>query len=55
MFRYLKMKCESDIAKHQVIEQEAKTLVLDAQDSITNERDLQVIAKLSKELNLYLQ
>src|SRR5690606_30827867 len=53
MFKYLKMKSINDSQKLNAIEQEAKTLVMDAKDSIKNERDLQLIAKLSNGLNMY--
>lgn len=55
MFKYLKMKSQNDLAKLKAIEQEATALAFDAKEAITNERDLRVIAKLSKDLDLYIQ
>lgn len=55
MFQYLKMQ-QVDNSQHlKAIELEAKTLVLDARESLTNSRDLEVINELAKDLDLYIQ
>ncbi len=55
MFRYLKMQPIKNPQHLKAIELEAKTLVLDARESLTNERDLQIIDDLVREMDLYIQ
>lgn len=55
MFQYLKMQSKDNPKHLPAIELEAKTLVLDARETLTNERDLKVINDLAKGLDLYIQ
>lgn len=52
MFRYLKMQPIDTPEKLKAIEQEVKSLVFDAREALTNERDLQKLNDLAKELDM---
>ena len=54
MFRYLKMQSMENPKHLKSIELEAKTLVHDARESLKNERDLQRVNDLAKELGLFI-
>ena len=52
MFRYLKIQPIDNPEKLKAIEQEVKSLVFDAREALTNERDLQKLNDLAKDLDL---
>lgn len=52
MFRYLKMQPIDNPKNLKAIEQETKSLIFDAREAITNDRDLQKINDLVKQLDL---
>lgn len=54
MFRYLKMQPVHNPAHPKAIDVEAKSLVLDAKEAISNSRDLEIINKMARDLNLYI-
>lgn len=54
MFRYLKMQPVHNAAHPKAIDVEAKSLVLDAKEAISNSRDLEIINKMARDLNLYI-
>lgn len=52
MFRYLKMQSLENPKHYKSIELEAETLVHDAREALTNERDLQKVNDLARDLGL---
>lgn len=55
MFRYLKMQPIDNPRHLKSIDLEAKTLVLDARETLTNDRDIEKINDLAKDMDLYIQ